>query len=332
MVRRSDGSYLVEWFVIVAVVTILVTRAYLAKTGYPQIGEGNLHIAHALFGGALLGIAMFFMLSFTGRVTRHVAVLVGGIGFGLFLDEVGKFVTKDNDYFYQPAVAIMYIVLVLLLVANHLVNDVREVTAKSALVNGASTTTDALAGGITRTERDRALTSLGKAKELGAHPDAVDGVSTALSAAPVVKPNLLDRFYARITHAEGSIIVGPKATIAVAVLLTVFNISGLVHGLRHVINHPNPGVTALGQLGGSAVASALCILAFVGLVRRVGGLWPLRLLRTAALVTMLLTQVFNFVTEQFGALINVGVGLIALLVFSYRINALGGDAEVVADK
>ncbi|MFT4200454.1 hypothetical protein [Gordonia sp. (in: high G+C Gram-positive bacteria)] len=332
MVRRSDGSGLVEWFVVIAVITILVTRAYLAWTGYPQIGGGNLHIAHSLFGGALLGIAMFLMLSFTGRVTRHLAVLVGGIGFGLFLDEVGKFVTKTNDYFYEPSVAIMYVVIVLLLVANHVVTDMRDVTATTALVNGASTTTDALAAGITEPDRAHVLKSLTKAKELGAHPDAVDGVSTALTSAPTVKPNLLDRFYTRITHAEDSVVIGPRVTVAVAVLLTLFNVSGLIHGLHQVIDHPHPGVVALGQLGGSATATVLCVLAIVGLVRRRGGLWPLRLLRTAALVTMLLTQVFNFVTEQFGALINVGVGLIALLVFSYRINALTGDEEIVADK
>ena len=46
------------------------------------------------------------------------------------------------------------------------------------------------------------------------------------------------------------------------------------------------------------------------------------LLRGAALVTMLLTEVFSFVTEQFGALINVAVGLAALAVFSYRIRFL----------
>jgi hypothetical protein len=36
-------------------------------------------------------------------------------------------------------------------------------------------------------------------------------------------------------------------------------------------------------------------------------------------VTVLLTEIFNFVAEQFGALLNVGVGLLTFLVFSARL-------------
>ncbi len=42
-------------FVVSAVSAILVTRAYLALTGYPQVGgDGGLHIAHVLPGGPLM--------------------------------------------------------------------------------------------------------------------------------------------------------------------------------------------------------------------------------------------------------------------------------------
>ena len=35
-------------------VTVVVTRLYLSVTGYPQIGHGEFHLAHALWGGHLL--------------------------------------------------------------------------------------------------------------------------------------------------------------------------------------------------------------------------------------------------------------------------------------
>ena len=38
-------------------VAVVGTRWYLQATGYPQVGGGELHIAHMLWGGFLLVVA-----------------------------------------------------------------------------------------------------------------------------------------------------------------------------------------------------------------------------------------------------------------------------------
>ena len=104
-VRNLEASEYFEVFFVSAVLTILVIRLFLRLTGYPQIGNSNLHIAHMLWGGLLMLISIMILLFFLTRRVEWWAALFGVIGFGTFIDEVGKFVTQDNDYFFQPAVA-----------------------------------------------------------------------------------------------------------------------------------------------------------------------------------------------------------------------------------
>lgn len=84
------------------------TRLFLELTGYPQLGGGELHIAHVLWGGLLLFCAALLPLIFANRWAYTAGALLAGLGVGLFIDEVGKFITQSNDYFYPAAAPIVY--------------------------------------------------------------------------------------------------------------------------------------------------------------------------------------------------------------------------------
>ncbi len=109
-----------------------------------------------------------------------------------------------------------------------------------------------------------------------------------------------------------------------AIALALFSTAGVVNAVVTLSEDLSGGtgtdITTIGQMCGSVVAFLLCWTAISQL--RTGRIWPVRMLRAAALVTILLTEVFNFVAEEFGALINVAVGLTALVVFSRRITVL----------
>src|SRR6185369_15433338 len=104
-------------------------RFYLKVTGYPQISPEGFHIAHMLFGGFLMLIALLLVFSFLSRAAVHLAAIIGGLGFGTFIDELGKFITSDNNYFFQPTIAIIYVIFVLLFLLS------RALESRSRLSN-----------------------------------------------------------------------------------------------------------------------------------------------------------------------------------------------------
>jgi hypothetical protein len=104
--QAADSLWLV--MIVAMSLTVLGTRVFLELTGYPQIGDSEFHIAHVLWGGLLLFVAVALPLSLVNRYALWAAAAIGGIGAGLFIDEVGKFITQSNDYFAPLAFPIIY--------------------------------------------------------------------------------------------------------------------------------------------------------------------------------------------------------------------------------
>jgi len=88
--------------------SVILTRLFLELTGYPQLGNSELHIAHVIWGGLFLFAATLLPIIFANHWALNWSAAAGGIGFGLFIDEVGKFITQSNNYFYPPAAPIIY--------------------------------------------------------------------------------------------------------------------------------------------------------------------------------------------------------------------------------
>ncbi len=135
-VRREGAEQYLFLTLVAFAATVMATRVYLEVTGYPRIGGGELHIAHALFGGFFLTVAAVLPIALSGRRVYRVAAVLGGIGIGLFIDEVGKFITTQNDYFYPAAAPLIYatfliVVLVYLRVRRRVRPDPRTLLLTS---------------------------------------------------------------------------------------------------------------------------------------------------------------------------------------------------------
>lgn len=113
--------------------SVSLTRLFLALTGYPQLGGGVLHISHVLWGGLLLFIAAMLPLVLANRWVYQSAAILAGVGIGLFVDEVGKFITQSYDYFFPPAAPIVYAFFLICVLVYLQITKPRPRNARSEL-------------------------------------------------------------------------------------------------------------------------------------------------------------------------------------------------------
>jgi len=339
--RDLHSGHHLELFLVSGVSAVLAIRTYLRLTNYPQVGGDTLHIAHMLWGGLLMLAALLILLAFIGEPSRRVAAFLGGIGFGTFIDEVGKFVTNDNDYFYRPAVALIYVTFVLTYLALRSVRR-RQPTHQEYLVNALQEMEQAAVHDLQPEERDRALQFLSRA-------DARDPIVTGLRA-------VLERAELRPTPTLGFAARSRRTLVAryrelaqhpaFAKTLIAFFIAQLIVKLVHVvymITSAEPFADVLARLAlmnrgaegysvvewlqlGSSLVSAVFVLLGVALIRQ-SRLRGLRMFQRAILVSIFLTQVFMFYHAQWMGLIVLAFNLLVLLALEFMIDREVGAAD-----
>ena len=115
-VEREGAEFYLFLLLLSFAASVSLTRLFLELTGYPQLGNQTLHIAHVLWGGLLLFVSALLMLIYANRWVYRVGAILAGLGVGLFMDEVGKFITQTNDYFFPPAASIIYAFFLLVVI------------------------------------------------------------------------------------------------------------------------------------------------------------------------------------------------------------------------
>ena len=333
-VRNVDIGALQDTFLISAVTMILVIRLQLWITHYPQLGGGKLHIAHLLWGGVLMLIAIGLLLSFLGRSLRTPAAIVGGLGFGFFIDEVGKFVTSDNDYFFKPTAAIIYVVFIALFLITRAMQHRRGLSQREYLVNAIDTLMETARRDLDQRERRRALTLLDRADPEDPLVQPVRRLLTETAAAPAREPNFAERLAMRGRHLYERLVDDPRFP---RVLGWFFSIWALISMAEIGLLALSVGLRlggideiGLGQVGNSvsfvniaSLASSLTAGAFV-----IYGVWRLRhgsrldayrSFERAVLVQIFIGQFFSFVESEFSAIFGLALDVLLLITLRYMI-------------
>ena len=309
-VRNSDAPELIELFLVAGIASVLAIRGALAATGYPQLGGEGLHIAHMLWGGLFMTLAMLLLFAALGRVAQRLAAILGGIGFGAFIDELGKFITSDNNHFYEPTIGLIYIIFIAIFLVLEAFRR-QEPGTTEALAN-AFNQLELAAGRPLDAETKR--TTL----DLLAKSDKSDPIVQGLSAfVQSIEPqpvpdmgfyfqarDLVVSLYSRVVLSRWfrPILVGfflVRAFVQIAIVLLVA-LAGFLAGTVDELDALQLSFTDIATLCSVAVSGVLTLI----------GIFQLRRSRLAAyrwfvrtiLVSIFVTQIFTFLESELSAL------------------------------
>jgi hypothetical protein len=318
-VQNLDGFILRENFLISSIVTIFVIRIFLKLTDYPQLsGAAGLHIAHLLWGGFFMALSLLLLLSFVGRGIMGTAAILGGIGFGAFIDELGKFITQDNNYFFQPTIALVYVIFILIYSISKSLEKSSTITPKEYLVNALGMVTEAVLNELDDEEKKRALLYLKKSNPNDPLVKALKGFFAEVQSIPVPPPSLFNRIrhftlmiYIKLTQSK----LLNKLVVTILLLQSLSSIASLalMYYTKQSLSFIQTGELAASLLSGFFVIVGIIVM-------QKSKEKGFRIFKIAVLVSLLITQFFIFYSEQFRALFLLGLNIILLAVVDYTLD------------
>jgi hypothetical protein len=315
--RHPHAGSGVDAVVIIAAGTILLTRSALHLLGYPRVGSGPLHIAHLLWGGAALTVAALTALSVLGDRPRPITIVLAGIGLELGLDEIGKFVTTTNDYFYKPAVAIMYVLLITVVAISRLVRDLVPRRPHEDLAAAAFIAADGVVRGLYGHRRAQALDYLARASAY--EQRQVTEITALLDSCTERPPTRWQRRWSTIGNWHVLRYLDNSIWIRLSALaLVTYSAFGL-SSATILGTEPIDDVTQFARLLDAAGSGLALVLALPALVWRTDRRWTLEAVRLSSISTLILIQIVEFAQSQFSALADLLVGLVTLSLISRAI-------------
>lgn len=324
-----SANYHFEAFFVSAIATVLVIRIILKFTDYPQLGGGGLHIAHVLWGGILMLVSLVIQMTFMGDRPRSAGALLGGVGFGFFIDEMGKYLTNNNNYFFKPAALVIYGLFLLLWLSFQYLDKKRSTSRKARAANILFLLEEGLLYGFNKHEREVLVYELLQLEESGDKlaKDLKNLYHLIEKSAATDQPSYymrlagwLNNLYSKAIRFKGFVLL----------LFIVFALQGILSlvSLVDFFRDLSTGRALLdisdelsraefGQLAGWAVYSVLILAGFIKF--RESRVKAYRIFKNALLINIFVTQFFAFYRLQFAAVSGLFLNLALLGAVNYLI-------------
>mgnify|MGYP001041986584 CR=1 FL=1 len=292
--------------------SVAATRLFLDLTNYPQLGGGGLHIAHVLWGGLLLFIASILPLIFANRWVYPLGAVLAGAGVGLFIDEVGKFITANNDYFYPAAAPIIYAFFLLVVLVYTRVRRAPPPDPRLELYHALDALEEVLDHNLDSRERQDLQSRLETVASQSTYPELAQLAQALLNflnrqniQVVTTKPNFWQRQYQRLLIFEARFLKEKRLRALLIGGLAGLGIFSIIHGLQFLTARFAPEIT---------VSSLATTYWFVG---RVGIELLISLLLFVAAILLLVGQIERGLSYSYYSLIMSLAG-VNLLVFYFN--------------
>jgi len=308
LVRSTDLAHRLDLFLVAAITSVIVNRVFLVITGYPQIGNGTLHISHAIWGALMMAIAVIFAVSYITPAMRGVVALLGGIGFGFFVDELGKFITRDVNYFFKPTFSLIYLVFLVMFFSFRTIER-KRFGPNEAILNGLEALKSAALGRLDEPRQQRALDLLRTTRASGGLAERVAGLLRDVPALAAHEPRGPARAAQRAAAWYLRWTTRPSFVVTVAALFVLrVAVLGVVTA---VVVFDGGGVKGFSEWMSVVTVSISTVLILIGV-----GWLPFsrvkayRWFDVGLLVALLVAQVFLFEQEQLVGTIGLAVTLV----------------------
>lgn len=316
--RDIDAGNLIEYFWVSAVSSVLIIRLFLHFTGFPTIGGEKFHIAHVLWGGILMFIALILTFIFLNKETKYLASVIGGIGFGAFIDELGKFITSDNNYFYQPAIALIYVILVIIFLISRGVEKYFRLREEEYAINALEMTKQALMHDMDEEERVKALRLLNKCDTQNLLVQDLKQTLSKIVAKQMNRPSIF-HLIRHFAHKKYYDLIKSRSfkflVINFFVIASLINLFQVALFFRFANTFSEWGQVIFSFCSSLAVVSGIFLLIYKRSRKR-----AYEAFKIGVLISIFLTQFFLFLEEQLSAVVGLVFSIIIYNVLQYSLH------------
>jgi hypothetical protein len=359
-VEREGAEFYLLLLLLSFAASVSLTRLFLELTGYPQLGNQTLHIAHVLWGGLLLFISALLMLIYANRWVYRLGAILAGVGVGLFMDEVGKFITQTNDYFYPPAASIIYVFFLMVVIYYLEIRRPERRSARTELYRALDTFEEVLDRDLDPVERANLEDRLHYVAQNAEYYEFADLAEDLLQFVESQHIHLvphrqsgIERFFGALTKWEErwltrdrlkAVLLGGLGVLGIWAIrdLTLWLLSSSSHSPEYLIQilvdqitHGRvTGTTSLAWLTATIALKAalgLALLVGIGLFLANRQAQALRLLFFVLLLFLTVVDSLEFYFEQFSTIVPavIQLGLLLLLLLYRRRFLLRGTHDTV---